>query len=63
MSRIVDYVKAVRGELSHVSWPSRNQAIAYTTLVVGISLLVSFILGAFDFIFTFLLEKLITLTR
>ncbi|OGG43121.1 preprotein translocase subunit SecE [Candidatus Kaiserbacteria bacterium RIFCSPHIGHO2_01_FULL_48_10] len=63
MSKIVDYVQAVRGELSHVSWPSRNQAIAYTVLVIGISLFISFILGAFDFVFTYLLEQLIILTR
>ena len=63
MSKIIDYVQAVRGELTHVSWPTRSQAIAYTALVTGISLGVSFILGAFDFIFTYLLERLILLTQ
>ncbi|HEY4474232.1 MAG TPA: preprotein translocase subunit SecE [Candidatus Paceibacterota bacterium] len=63
MSKIIDYVQAVRGELTHVSWPTRSQAIAYTALVIGISLGVSFILGAFDFIFTYLLERLILLTQ
>ena len=56
-----EYIKAVRGELTHVSWPSRNQAIGYTVLVIGISVAVALILGGFDFIFTFLLEKLVAL--
>ena len=52
MSSFVDYLKAVRGELTHVSWPTRNQAIAYTSLVVAISIGVSLILGGFDYVFT-----------
>ena len=63
MSKIIEYVQAVRGGLSPVSWPTGSQAIAYTALVIGISLGVSFILGAFDFIFTYLLERLILLTQ
>ena len=56
MSAFTDYLKAVRGELTHVAWPTRNQAIAYTGLVIAISVGVSVILGAFDFIFTYVLE-------
>ena len=52
MSSLVEYLKAVRGELTHVSWPTRNQAIAYTSLVVAISIGVSLILGGFDYVFT-----------
>ena len=58
MSALTDYLKAVRGELTHVSWPSTNQAVAYTALVIIISLGVSFILGGFDFLFTLGLEQL-----
>lgn len=59
MNSFINYLKAVRGELSHVSWPSTNQAVGYTALVIGISLFVAATLGVFDFIFTFLIEEFI----
>ncbi len=61
MKPLVDYLKAVRSELTHVSWPSRGQAIVYTALVIGISVGVALLLGGFDFLFTLGLEKLILL--
>ncbi|MES2134675.1 MAG: preprotein translocase subunit SecE [Patescibacteria group bacterium] len=63
MKRLVEYIKAVRSELTHVSWPTRNQAILYTLLVIAISIGVAVLLGAFDFIFTLGLEKLILLKK
>lgn len=59
MKPFIEYIKAVRAELTHVSWPSRNQAVAYTVLVIAISLIVSFLLGGFDYIFTKALEALL----
>ena len=59
MNSFFNYLKAVRGELSHVSWPSTSQAMGYTLLVVAISLFVAVLLGAFDFVFTFLIEEFI----
>lgn len=63
MKRFVEYIKAVRSELTHVSWPTRSQAILYTLLVIVISIFVAVLLGAFDFIFTLGLEKLILLKK
>ena len=48
---IITYLKDTQGELKHVSWPTRNQAIAFTVVVVLISVFVSFFLGFFDYIF------------
>ncbi len=61
MNSFFEYIKSVRGELTHVSWPTVSQAIAYTALVIAISLFVAFLLGGFDFIFTLGLEKIISL--
>ena len=61
MKGILEYIKAVRGELTHVTWPTRSQAIAYTALVIGISIFVAILLGAFDFLFTFGIEKILQL--
>lgn len=38
--------------MSHVTWPTKKQTIAYTLAVIVISILVAYFLGAFDFIFS-----------
>jgi preprotein translocase SecE subunit len=48
---LVDYLKETRTELKHVSWATRKQAINFTGLVIGVSLLVALLLGAFDSLF------------
>ncbi|HJL55675.1 MAG TPA: preprotein translocase subunit SecE, partial [Candidatus Paceibacterota bacterium] len=48
-----------KGELKHVSWPTRRQAFIFTILVIAISLFTAAFLGLFDFIFTFLLENFV----
>lgn len=57
--KITEYVKETKGELAHVNWPTRKQAVFYTAIVVGISLVFSVFLGAFDFLFTLGLEWII----
>lgn len=52
MKAFIGYLKDVRGELVHVSWPTRRQAIGYALIVIGISLVVAAILGVLDFLFT-----------
>lgn len=50
--KIVEYIKETRGELKHVSWPTRRQAIAFTALVIVLSFAVAAFLGFFDFLFS-----------
>ncbi len=52
MSKLTEYLKETKGELKHVTWPTKNQAILFTIVVVVFSLVVAIFLGAFDFIFT-----------
>jgi preprotein translocase subunit SecE len=52
MSKLSEYLQETKGELKHVSWPTRNQAILFTIIVVVFSIVVAAFLGAFDFIFT-----------
>lgn len=56
---LVNYIKETRGELKHVSWPTRRQALAFTIIVVLISLVLSLFLGLFDFLFSRGLQYLI----
>lgn len=50
--KIVEYLRETKGELKHVSWPTRRQAIAFTVLVIAISIVVSVYLGLFDALFS-----------
>ncbi len=55
--KISEYVKETRAEMDHVTWPTRKQALIYSSAVVTVSVLVAFFLGLFDYIF----GKLLTL--
>ncbi len=55
--KLIDYIKDTRGELKHVSWPTRKQSAWFTVLVIVISLFTAFFLGFFDFIFSLGIES------
>ncbi len=59
MNAFINYLRAVRAELGQVTWPTYAQAVGYTALVIGISLIVALVLGAADFFLAFGLEQLI----
>ncbi len=56
---LITYLKDTKGELNHVSWPTRNQTIAFTVIVVIISVFVSLFLGFFDYLFKLVIEKFV----
>lgn len=51
MSRFIDYLKDTKDEIGHVSWPTQKQAVTYTALVVGVSIIVAILLAVFDYVF------------
>ena len=57
---ITTYIQETRAEFKHVKWPTRAQAVSYTLLVIGISVLVSVFLFGFDLGFIKILGLLIT---
>ncbi len=57
--KITTFLKEVRLEMKKVNWPTRQQTIRYTLIVIGVSVAVAAFLGALDFIFTALLNKFI----
>ncbi|MBM3256710.1 MAG: preprotein translocase subunit SecE [Candidatus Liptonbacteria bacterium] len=59
-SKTKKFFKESREELQHVNWPTRQEAIRLTTIVIGISLALSIFLGAFDSAFSTLIRTLIT---
>jgi preprotein translocase subunit SecE len=56
MSRISEYLKDTKGELKHVTWPSKRQATLFTVIIVVFSFIVAVFLGAFDLFFAYLLK-------
>lgn len=59
MNKFVNYIKETRGELSHVSWPTRRQAITFTAIVIMISILTAIYLGFFDYVLSLILQKFV----
>lgn len=59
MNKIILFFKEVQEELSKVVWPSRDQAIRYTILVVIVAVAVGLILGGLDSLLTLLTDFLV----
>ena len=60
MSRIGNYVRDTAAEMKHVKWPTQKQAFIYTALVISVSAIVAVYLGAVDYLFTQLLNVVIS---
>ncbi len=61
MPNIFKFFSEVKEELVKVAWPSREQTIRYTVLVIIVAVAVGLFLGGLDYILTalsaFLLKK------
>jgi preprotein translocase subunit SecE len=52
IDRVKHYFEEVRTEFRHVNWPTREEALKLTGVVIFISLAFAVFLGGFDFAFT-----------
>lgn len=52
MTAPLTFLKEVRDELKKVVWPTQNEVIRLTLVVILTSLLVGLFIGALDFVFT-----------
>ena len=59
MNKIVQFLKEARAELLRVNWPTKEQTINYTLLVIGLSLILAVFLGGLDYLFEYLLKTFI----
>jgi len=57
MNKAISFIRESYEELRKVSWPTRNQTINYTLVVIGVSVAVAVFLGALDMIFSSIVEK------
>ncbi len=59
MANINEFLRETKSELHHVNWPSRSQTIAYTAIVIVLSVVIAYFLGVFDYIFSQGLQRVI----
>lgn len=59
IQKVIGFFFEAKGELLRVNWPTREELIRYTTLVVIISLVVAIFLGALDTLFSYLVENIL----
>lgn len=58
-NKLTNYLRDSYQELKKVVWPTKQETINHTLVVIGISLGAAIFLGALDFLFTWVLEKYI----
>jgi len=56
MDKITNFLREAKEELIKVNWPSKQQIINYTLMVIGISLAVAIFLGGLDYFFGYILK-------
>ena len=49
---IVRYIKETRAELRKVTWPTREESINLTAIVVGVTAAMAVFLGLIDYLFS-----------
>lgn len=59
MQSFAQYLRDTLAELKQVKWPTQNQAMVYTALVIGISVFVAMFVGLFDHIFGLVIDFII----
>jgi len=52
MPNIISFLKEVKEELLKVAWPTKEQAIRYTILVIIVVVAVGLFLGGLDYLLT-----------
>lgn len=56
---MVEFIREVKVELASVKWPSRQETLKLTGMVIGVSLFVALYIGGLDLAFTGLIGSII----
>jgi len=57
LEKIKVFFKEVAVEARKVNWPTREETLRYTLIVIGISLALALFLGVLDFVFVKILNR------
>ena len=60
MKSFISYLKNVQGELKHIVWPKRNQAILHTFIIIVLSIFVALYISGLDYVFTGVVNRLVS---
>jgi len=60
-SKITQYFKDCFGELGKITWPTKNQAVLLTVIVVAFCAVFAAVMGALDLVFGIGAEELLRL--
>jgi len=60
-NRITKYLKEVRAEIRKVTWPSRQEVVRLSTIVVIVMIVMSAFMAIIDFAFSRLMQAIISL--
>jgi preprotein translocase SecE subunit len=52
MNKIINFLKEVAVIFKSITWPKKEALIQLTIVVISISIIISLILGGFDYLFT-----------
>ncbi len=55
----ISFLRETKDELKKVVWPTRQEVIRLTFVVIAVSLIVGLFLGGLDFVFTKILEMVV----
>ena len=58
LTKLTTFLQEARIELKKVTWPTRNEVIKLSFVVISISLIIAFYIGLLDIVFAKLLEFL-----
>jgi len=58
-NKLITFLKEVKLELKKVNWPTRQETVKYTLIVIGVSVGLAIFLGGLDFVFATILNRLV----
>jgi preprotein translocase SecE subunit len=58
-AKIKNFFSEAKTEFRHVNWPTRQEAIRLTSVVIGLALALAVFLGFFDYAFTYIIKNFI----
>lgn len=56
---VVRYLRETRGELRKVTWPSQEESLRLTAIVIGVTIFMMAFLFSFDWLFSTFLEAIV----
>ena len=59
MNALTSYVRHVREEFKHLTWPSSREAIAHSLMVILVSAIVALLVGVLDYALTSVVSSIV----